>query len=65
MRFEVQMSYGERSCINYGKCTLSSCMSKCDVNCVKYASNGKKPDTKRFQSAVAAVKLFSKKKLRK
>ena len=37
------MSWGERSCEQYGKCELAT-MKTCNPDCIEYKSNGKEPD---------------------
>jgi hypothetical protein len=40
------MSWGERSCENYGTCTRKPTMLNCNVDCRYYHSNGKEPDSR-------------------
>jgi hypothetical protein len=56
------MSWGERSCQRFGTCKVECTIKTCNVDCYAYLSNGNKPNSKHFQSAVAPVKLFPKKK---
>lgn len=58
------MSTGERSCLHYGECQMLNHIPNhpCNVDCHGYSSNGSKPDTKHFQSAIAPRNLFPKKK---
>jgi hypothetical protein len=45
------MSWGERSCKEYGDCGISS-MSKCNTECVNYRHNGKIPDSPKVKFTV-------------
>jgi predicted esterase len=40
------MSWGERSCENYGNCTRKPTMFDCNVDCEGYRPNGKEPDSR-------------------
>ncbi len=41
------MSWGERSCKNFGKCDKNPTMLDCNVNCTGYEWDGQtKPDSK-------------------
>lgn len=39
------MSWGERSCVHYGKCPFKAAPATCDVDCPNYQWNGKNPDS--------------------
>ena len=43
------MSWGERSCTQFGSCKHGPTMSSCNVNCQFYVWNGKtKPDSEKM-----------------
>ena len=52
------MSWGERSCRLYnGSCGFNPKVETCNVNCVGYSSNGRKPDSVKALQILQKVKL--------
>ena len=56
------MSWGERSCNNYGACPIpNECsISTCNVDCIEYKSNGRTPDSfSEAKEIINPVKVIS------